>query len=156
MQRPTEGLGFFLAGSEGFFELVDDEEEPGGLRVGFERVGDGGGWIGRVGTPKTLASSSSGCSPGRIDRTSHFPGPNKVVFLSQGTRPAKTSDDLPLPDPPITVRNWLCRKCWSISSASRSRPKKGKRSSRANARMPGYGHAGRAGTRGKRPLEQVT
>ena len=60
-------------------------------------------------------SSSTGSSFGRNSTTYHAPGRSAIgeVLLSLGTKPARTSDDFPEPEPPSTTM--------MLWSASRSR-----------------------------------
>ena len=71
---------------------------------------------------------------------------------SAGIRPARTTDDLPLPLGPTTARKRVCFTRLTSSSTSSSRPKKSTASPSSNARSPLYGFATIApGTAGARP-----
>jgi hypothetical protein len=110
------------------------------------RVAAPTGWPGR---PSSAApSSSSGASPGRMTRVTHSPGPNSRLRLSAGIKPACTSDDLPLPDGPITAMKRSSRSRWSSSSCSGSRPTNWSCWSSRNGAMPGYGQEGTSAAAG--------
>ena len=76
---------------------------------------------------------------------------------SAGIRPARTTEDLPLPLGPTTARNRVCASRLTSSSTSSSRPKKSAASPSSNARRPLYGFATIApGTAGARVAALAT
>ena len=48
-----------------------------------------------------------GCAPGRVTTTRQLALPGSAPDRSCGSRPARTRDDLPTPDWPMTARNRL-------------------------------------------------
>jgi hypothetical protein len=62
-----------------------------------------------------------------------------------GSSPARTTDDLPLPDGPMTPRNWASANLATRLATSSSRPKKNLASSGWKAARPLYGHGTSAG-----------
>ena len=113
-------LGFGAAGGEQLLELVDGEEEAlvGGQRV--EGLDEG------ILAPDTSArrSSSSGRSPGRSSTRRHRSLPGRTPSARAGRRPARRTDDLPLPDGPTMPRKRAPTRRATSSATSRSRPKK--------------------------------
>ena len=75
------------------------------------------------------------CGRGAARATSHA-SPER---LSAGTRPARTSDDLPTPDGPITPMSGRSRMRVTIAAISRERPKKRAASASWNELRPAYG-----------------
>lgn len=63
---------------------------------------------------------------------------------NRASRPARTNDDLPLPDGPATTTNGLARTMSSMCALSRSRPRKNSASSTPNASRPRNGSGNRA------------
>ena len=53
--------------------------------------------------PSAAASRSNGDAPGTISVTSHVSEPASAPSASAGSRPALTTDDLPMPDGPTTT-----------------------------------------------------
>src|SRR5215467_8521376 len=81
-----------------------------------------------------------GFSPGRIVATRQLePALTMKPLKSEGTRPARTSEDLPLPEVPTMAKKRHKRSLRSKSSISFSRPKKTRSSSAPNGRRPGKG-----------------
>ncbi len=74
---------------------------------------------------RAFANCSIGRSRGIIARTRHLPPASAMKPVSiDARRPARTKDDLPQPDGPITGRKWVCESRRSKSSVCLSRPKK--------------------------------
>ena len=55
------------------------------------------------------ANSSSGCTPGLMVTIVQAALPGRAPRRKAGTKPARTTEDLPLPDGPITARKRLAR-----------------------------------------------
>ena len=85
-------------------------------------------------------SSASGCSPGRITTCLHSSLPGKTPPASAGSRPARTTEDLPLPDGPTTPSSDVPTSRATSSATSRSRPKKYSASATSNGASPLKGH----------------
>ena len=77
--------------------------------------------------------------------TSHT---QSVFRRSRGIRPARTTEDLPLPEAPTTATRLLFSTAVSRMPVKASRPQKNGWSSSRNGRRPRYGTHGRDG-RGK-------
>jgi hypothetical protein len=65
------------------------------------------------------AMAVSGCADGAKMRTGQSALPSIAPLFKAGTRPARTSDDLPVPDAPSTARN---RDVFSFSTTPRVEP----------------------------------
>ena len=93
---------------------------------------------------RDLANSSKASSPGRVTAI-------RQVFADlardlkgrprrrAGIRPARTSDDFPLPESPITARKPVCESRSASWADSRSRPKKRRESSTSKLARPTKG-----------------
>src|SRR5262249_35202786 len=96
------------------------------------------------------ASSSNGFSrsPALKSSTRQSLLPATALFVSRGNRPARTNDDLPVPDAPTTARNRCVGSLrrWMSLSTSFPRPKKIASSLAVKARKPGYGESGQEGS----------
>ena len=91
-------------------------------------------------------SSRSGCSPGRISACVQSSLPGRTPPARAGSSPARSTDDLPLPDGPTTASNGAPTRRATSSATSRSRPKKYSASAASNVARPLYGQtAGRDG-----------
>src|SRR3989442_15864874 len=72
--------------------------------------------------------------------------PGSFPVQSAGRSPALSTEDLPLPDGPITARKAVSDKRTASSATSSSRPKNQSASSGWNASRPLYGQGPGAGT----------
>ena len=121
-ERVREGvaLGVRAAGGEQLLELVDGEQQP--FAGGSVSSASASGSV----APDTSArrSSSSGRSPGRISTRRQLPLPGRTPAARAGRRPARSSEDFPLPDGPTMPRNPAPTRRATSSATSRSRPKK--------------------------------
>ena len=80
-------LGLVAAGGEDLLELVDREDEPAARRR----------------SAVACSSARSGCSPGRSSASAQRSLPGSTPAASAASSPARSAEDLPLPDGP-TIR----------------------------------------------------
>src|SRR3954470_3196351 len=83
-----------------------------------------------------LRSSASGCGPGRIATWCQRSLPGSTPAASAGSRPARRTDDLPLPDGPTIPSSGAPTSRAPSAARSRSRPKKYGASSTWKAASP--------------------
>ena len=91
-------------------------------------------------------STDNGWAPGVSRHDAHWLLPGRAPPARAWSRPARSSDDFPLPDGPPTTkaaRPWSRATSWSTSSA---RPKKRDASAGWNAASPLYGQVAPAST----------
>ena len=121
-------LGLVAAGDEGLLELIDQEHQPLAVGQPLERVGDPRrrALVSASGTARARAreSSASGRSPGRITAWRQPSEPGTTPSASAGRRPARTAEDLPLPEGPTTASRVEPTRRATSSATRRSRPKK--------------------------------
>ena len=86
-----------------------------------------------------------GCGPGRISAWRQRSDPGSTPPASAGSSPARTADDLPLPDGPITASNGEPTSRATSSATNRSRPKKYSAWSASNVASPGNGQTAASG-----------
>ncbi len=103
-----EGVPFAAVGAERehLLELIHGDDEASFRRGGVDRRLEGvpGRGRRRHGAMAT-ASSAMGCSPGRNTTWRHRSLPGRSPARSEGTSPAATTEDLPLPEAPTTPRS---------------------------------------------------
>ena len=138
---------------EDLFELVDDEHAARGRRPAATRLSARKspsspssscsirlGGRRRPAGASAASSSSSGYAPGNISTIGQRSDPGSAPAASAGTRPARTTEDLPLPLGPTTARKRVARRAARRGAPSiASRPKKSAASASSNARRPLYG-----------------
>ena len=128
-------LVLVATGGEDLLELVDDEHRvlpraELGLRVAQR-------------AQRMLARANRTCG--------HSLLPGSTPAANEGSSPARTSDDLPLPDGPTAPTSGAPTSFATSSATRRSRPKKYPASATSNAASPLNGHiAGAASSRGDR------
>jgi hypothetical protein len=92
------------------------------------------------GALKARARLPIGSLLGRIRATRQFdPALTIIPPNNAGASPARTSDDLPLPDVPTTARKRVASSFFNIFSLCPSRPKNRWLSCSSNGRSPGKG-----------------
>ena len=165
-QQVHEGGGRFLGidpllpEAEQLFELVDHDQQVGARleHLGLfhrldqaeaaavergEQTGQGAGIVRVVESRRRRRpgrGSRSGCRPGRRIITSQVePAWVIVPPCSAAIMPARTSEDLPLPEVPTTARKRFVRNSCSSAAVCSSRPKNRWCSSLRNGRRPGNG-----------------
>src|SRR5271166_4807671 len=174
--KPLACLVVLRAVGEDFLELVNHDQQPAVVGLARELQADvaikfGGGLL-SIGTQVSeqflllprlgergvgadllaqqgndlLGQRLSGSLPGRMIATGQRSLPAIAPSIRLGTRPASTTDDLPLPDGPSTPRNRTpCsartsrRRALTSQPVRFSRPKKNFASRSRNASRPRYG-----------------
>ena len=120
----SRALALVATGGEDLLELVDGEHEPPSARL----------------QPAAACSSRIGCSPGRIRTCRQSSLPGSTPPASAGSSPAWTTDDLPLPDGPMTPSIGAPTSRATSCATSCSRPKKYGASATSNDASPLNGH----------------
>ena len=124
--QERRALGLVGARRPDLLELVDDQHRlraVGGLALGAEdqaaqQVADVDGSL-----PEGLSGQlPQGCSPGRMTSRVHEALPGMTSSASAASNPARTSDDLPLPDGPTSATTREPATRATSSATARSRP----------------------------------
>ena len=130
-QRVEErlALGLVATGDEDLLELID-ARAPGARRARSRSSASAihGAASSRPASGTARArvreSSASGRSPGRITARRQRSEPGTTPSASAGRRPARTAEDLPLPEGPTTASRVEPTRRATSSATRRSRPKK--------------------------------
>ena len=85
---------------------------------------------------KDRRSAAIGAAPGRSSTWDHVSLPGRTPPATAGRRPARTADDLPLPDGPTTAMQVAPTIRATRSATRRSRPKKNRASAGSNGARP--------------------
>ena len=125
----------------------EDERAQGGasVRRAPARRGSAASTRARSSSWSRAASASSRPTARAHDLDRPAVAPREGATRSAGTRPARTSDDLPLPDGPRTARKRLAFSCSRMAWTSPSRPKKRSACASSNVWRPRYGQASSRG-----------
>ena len=110
------------AGRERLLELVHGQQQLGLRREPRERGRDR--VLGPVYPKRALAGWPVDVRRGGAGRASSARCPEATPLASAGSSPARTADDLPLPEGPTTPSRLAPTSRATISATSRSRPKK--------------------------------
>ena len=137
--------------SSNWSTITQQARALGQHRGGGERAGPGRPAAATAATrrgPRTRRdrARASARRPGRRITRTQLVSPRAPASIA-GTRPARTADDLPLPDGPMTPRKPCSARRATISDTRRSRPKKTSASLTPNVARPTNGQASPDSTR---------
>ena len=138
-------LGLVATGDEDLLELVDEEHEPLAVGQPLERIGDPRRGILASGLGHRSGEGSrqlrQRARAGAITTRRHRSEPGTTPSASAGSSPARTAEDLPLPDGPTTASRVEPTRRATSSAVRRSRPKKYSACAASNGASPRKGQA---------------